>query len=175
MTYLYVKQHGVTGLRYFGKTTRDPEKYQGSGLYWRKHIKKHGQTVKTVWAEKFDDPADCEEFALLFSDLFDIVADDLWANMKPENGRDGWPAGTPNPRSIPQSAETRAQKSAKLKGYNFNNSGINNPNYGKSMSEETKEKMRLTKKLNPTAVPWTEERRAKVAATWAKKKEQQSA
>jgi hypothetical protein len=28
-TWLYIKQHTVTGLKYFGKTTRNPEKYKG--------------------------------------------------------------------------------------------------------------------------------------------------
>ena len=36
-TYLYVKQHNKTGLKYFGKTTKkDPLKYKGSGLYWKR-------------------------------------------------------------------------------------------------------------------------------------------
>ena len=170
MINLYVKQHNTTGLRYFGKTTRDPYQYIGSGLHWRRHIKKHGKDIATIWSMSFNDEADCEDFAVLFSELFDIVASAAWANMKIENGRDGWPAGVSNPRSVPQSAELRAKKSAKLKGYNYNNAGANNPNYGKPMPEERKVKMRATKAANPTARPWTEERRARVAATWAAKK-----
>ena len=34
-TYLYIKQHSVTKLKYFGKTnSEDPIKYSGSGKYW---------------------------------------------------------------------------------------------------------------------------------------------
>ena len=36
-TYLYIKQHSVTKLKYFGKTTKkDPVKYLGSGIYCKK-------------------------------------------------------------------------------------------------------------------------------------------
>lgn len=41
--YLYVKQHSITGLKYFGKTVRDPNTYFGSGTYWNRHIDKHGR------------------------------------------------------------------------------------------------------------------------------------
>lgn len=38
-TYLYVKHHSITGLKYFGKTTKlDPVTYKGSGLVWRRRI-----------------------------------------------------------------------------------------------------------------------------------------
>ena len=46
-TYLYVKQHSITGMKYFGKTTRNPIKYIGSGKYWKRHISKHGKLQKT--------------------------------------------------------------------------------------------------------------------------------
>lgn len=32
-TYLYVKQHTITGLKYFGKTIKDPYVYPGSGTH----------------------------------------------------------------------------------------------------------------------------------------------
>lgn len=34
-TYLYIKQHSITGKLYFGKTVKNPEKYNGSGSPWR--------------------------------------------------------------------------------------------------------------------------------------------
>jgi len=39
MVYLYVKIHNVTKLKYFGKTTKNPYNYKGSGLYWKRHLK----------------------------------------------------------------------------------------------------------------------------------------
>jgi hypothetical protein len=47
--YLYVKQHKITKLKYFGKTTRsDPHRYMGSGAHWRAHLKKHGKDIETL-------------------------------------------------------------------------------------------------------------------------------
>ncbi len=47
-TYLYIKTHNKTGMKYFGKTvSEDPEKYSGSGVYWKRHIEKHGNDVTT--------------------------------------------------------------------------------------------------------------------------------
>jgi hypothetical protein len=40
-TFLYIKTHSVTGLKYFGKTTKDPFRYKGSGVYWVRHLKVH--------------------------------------------------------------------------------------------------------------------------------------
>jgi hypothetical protein len=40
----YIKLHSITGLMYFGKTTKeDPVAYSGSGLVWTRHIRKHGR------------------------------------------------------------------------------------------------------------------------------------
>jgi len=38
MIYLYKKTHNETGLQYLGKTIRDPHKYPGSGLYWKRQL-----------------------------------------------------------------------------------------------------------------------------------------
>jgi len=102
-TWLYIKQHNTTGLKYFGKTTKDPNKYLGSGKYWLRHLKEHGENISTLWAEKFDDKDSLIEFASLFSELFDIVKNidsrgkKVWANMIPENGLDGAPGGIKMP------------------------------------------------------------------------------
>jgi hypothetical protein len=93
-TILYVKIHNVTGLKYFGKTTKkDPEKYIGSGKYWKNHVKKHGYSITTVIIGKFSDPKECKEFALNFSKKYNIVESDEWANLINENGMDGAPKG----------------------------------------------------------------------------------
>lgn len=95
-TKLYVKKHSQTGLLYFGKTTAsDPYSYKGSGKYWTNHIKKHGtEFVETVWiSESFNNESELVEFAIAFSEIFDIVNSDQWANLKEENGLDGSPKG----------------------------------------------------------------------------------
>lgn len=89
-TYLYIKQHSITGLKYFGKTTKNnPHKYNGSGKYWTKHLKKHGKQVNTLWVKLFTDINQLVSTALTLSDLYDITESDYWANFKPENGLDG--------------------------------------------------------------------------------------
>jgi hypothetical protein len=90
-TYLYIKQHSVTGLKYFGKTTKnDPVKYLGSGIHWKRHIKKHGiEHVITLWYQSFDNEESLVEYATKFSQQNNIVESKGWANLKGENGLDG--------------------------------------------------------------------------------------
>lgn len=90
-TFLYIKQHSVTGLLYFGKTTKsDPVAYKGSGKYWLRHINKHGRKfVETLWYCLYTVPDDLEAAACMLSDLLDVALSESWANLKPENGFDG--------------------------------------------------------------------------------------
>ena len=86
-TFLYIKHHTVTGLLYFGKTTKSPEKYLGSGVYWLRHIKQHGtQYVENLWYCLFLTEQECKDFAINFSLQNDIVNSDLWANFIVEDG-----------------------------------------------------------------------------------------
>jgi hypothetical protein len=90
-TYLYIKTHNVTGLKYFGKTeANDPYKYQGSGTYWVRHIKKHRYDVTTEILGYFIDEEKCRQTALTFSKDNDIVASKEWANLKEETLDGGW-------------------------------------------------------------------------------------
>ena len=88
-TYLYIKIHNKTGLRYFGKTVQDPFKYPGSGKYWKRHLQLHGNDVKTEIVGCFNDPVTLEKTAKMFSEVHQIVESPIWANLKPENGLDG--------------------------------------------------------------------------------------
>ena len=94
-TYLYVKTHNVTGLKYFGKTTRDPCKYRGSGTYWVSHLKIHGNNVSTEIIGYFTDKDECATVAIKFSQDNNIVHavnennKKTWANQIEENGTDG--------------------------------------------------------------------------------------
>jgi hypothetical protein len=96
-TFLYIKQHTVTGLKYFGKTTLSYDKmldYKGSGDRWLNHIKKYGaEHVITVWYQLFHNKEECENYALMFSKQQQIVESEQWANLIPENGMSGFPAG----------------------------------------------------------------------------------
>lgn len=88
MIYLYIKQHTVTGKKYFGRTVKNPYTYGGSGVYWRRHIAKHGpELVETVEVFSFECQETCTEFALKFSTDNNIVESNEWANQIPEDGR----------------------------------------------------------------------------------------
>lgn len=95
MWYLYVKQHGVTGLKYFGITkSTNPQKYKGSGKYWKDHLKKHGSKfVETIHLWSYEDLDTCREFALKFSEENDIVNSNEWANLMNETCVMGWEKG----------------------------------------------------------------------------------
>jgi hypothetical protein len=110
MIYLYIKTHQKTGLKYFGKTTRNPINYKGSGKYWKSHIKKHGNCVDTKIIGTFDDEIECCDFALRFSLENNIVDSIEWANLINENGLDGAPKGNI------LSAETKQKISKSLLG-----------------------------------------------------------
>jgi hypothetical protein len=89
-TFLYIKQHSITGLKYFGKTVRNENElksYYGSGTYWKKHINIHGKEhVSTIWFKLFNTEEELVEYALNFSNENDIVNSIEWANLTLEDG-----------------------------------------------------------------------------------------
>jgi len=131
--FLYIKQHKITGLKYFGKTTRDPYKYYGSGKYWKRHLKTHGKFVETLKVWEFPSEKECSSFALSFSVENNIVESENWANLKFENGMDGGFFGN--------HTDDAKSKMRKPKTNKVNMGGYWR---GKSLSEETKAKMRAS-------------------------------
>ena len=90
MTTLYIKTHKITGLKYFGMTKRnDIEKYKGSGKYWLRHLRTHGNDIHTEIFFQSDDIDEVSNKAIEFSISNNIVESKDWANLKPEDGRDG--------------------------------------------------------------------------------------
>ena len=83
-TYLYIKTHNDTGLKYFGKTTKDPQTYHGSGMKWLRHLAAHGYNVKTEILGYFTDKEKCLFAAIDFSIKNKIVESDEWANLRVE-------------------------------------------------------------------------------------------
>jgi hypothetical protein len=113
--YLYIKRHNVTGLKYFGKTTRDPYKYKGSGKHWLRHLSVHGHDVTTEVVGQFDNQSDCTKQALEYSRLHNIVESPEWANLILEDGvRGGF-----NRKGVPLSDSHKANLSAARKGKNI--------------------------------------------------------
>lgn len=145
-TFLYIKKHSVTGLLYFGKTDKkDPYLYNGSGKYWKKHLRKHGSNhVETIWvSEPFTDKDDLIEFATFFSEEFNIVNSKRWANLILENGIDGW---------TKQQSRGKFSEEHKAK--------ISSSNKGRIFSLNHKNKIRESKAKNPTV--FTEEYKQKL-------------
>jgi hypothetical protein len=89
MIYLYKKTHKVTGLKYLGKTIQDPYKYTGSGVYWERHLKTHGNEVETEILFEAATEEEIKEKGIYYSELWNIVESDEWANLKPETGDGG--------------------------------------------------------------------------------------
>jgi len=160
--YLYVKQHTITGLKYFGKTTEiDPFKYRGSGRHWTRHLKKHGNSIKTLDIWGFDDIKLCSEFAIQFSTKNNIVESKEWANEIPENGITGWPKGA---KRGEQTAEHRVKNSAK-------NAGSLNAMYGVSRGADHMRsvgKIGISKQkiLRSTDPEWAEREKQKWYKSW---------
>lgn len=74
MITLYLKQClcGCDRL-YFGKTTKDINKYKGSGVKWLKHLKTHNKGHKNLFIHQFDNEEICYWFALQYSLINDIA------------------------------------------------------------------------------------------------------
>ena len=84
-TYLYVKTHNQTGLKYFGKTTRkNPYNYLGSGTHWTRHLNKYGADITTEIIGYYTDKEQCMKDAINFSEKNNIVESIEWANLRAE-------------------------------------------------------------------------------------------
>jgi len=106
---LYIFTHNITGLKYFGKTTRYftkedlQENYSGSGIYWNRHLNKFGKDL-SVEIYGIYNLEEVEEIAIKFSKDNNIVkaingsgdrkGKKVWANERFENGLDGNIKGT---------------------------------------------------------------------------------
>lgn len=87
--YLYKKTHNKTGLKYLGKTEKDPFKYKGSGKRWKAHLKKHGNDVTTEVLGVYETIEDFRKDAIRISEELKVVSSNDWANLKIEEGDGG--------------------------------------------------------------------------------------
>jgi len=118
MYYLMIKKHNKTGLKYLCQTRRkDPYLYSGSGSYWKMHLESHGYDISTEILGTYENKKTLNEAGVYYSNLFNVVDSEGWANLRVENGdggdtskTDGYINGMKNRRSY---------------------SGTDNPNYGK--------------------------------------------
>jgi hypothetical protein len=191
MIYLYKKTHKVTGLQYLGKTSKsDPYSYPGSGKRWRAHLDKHGYTFDTEILVESNDPNEIAKMGVYYSNLWNVVEDEHWANLKPKSGDGGTFAHTLESKK--KIGDARRGKANGFKGQSYeeiqkdinaaqqrreNHSKLmleKNPFKGKSHSIESRQKMVESAKLRSTLTeeernlrwghlkgkPWSEARRA---------------
>jgi len=162
-TFLYIKETPL-GLKYLGKTTQDPYTYKGSGIYWNNHLKKNNFTIndiKTTILLETTDRNELKEMGLYYSELYNVVDNKKWANLKPEIGDGG--SGkmkdevkekikkTMKGKKLIWSEETIKKRNEKLKGRKM-----------PPCSEETKLKISLANKLWEHK-PLTEETKRKIS------------
>lgn len=94
--YLYIKI-SPKGLFYLGvfierineKYPLTVERYKGSGLVWKKHLRKHKiswKEIQTIILHETYDSKEIKILGLYYSRLFNIVESDKWANLIDENG-----------------------------------------------------------------------------------------
>ena len=126
-TVLLVKEHNVTGKKYFCKTTRLDvvHWYLGSGIHWKRHLKIHGKNVTTGILGFYLDKQKCVDAALAFSKENNIVESKEWLNLIEENGLSGAGAGEHHHMW----GKTHPDKGSKRP--NVGKSGADNPMYGK--------------------------------------------
>lgn len=90
-TYIYVKQ-SPKGLLYLGKTVREPFSYRGSGKRWLSHLAKYefrSNDCKTYILHETANKQELIRLGLYYSNLFNVVNSDQWANLKVEEGDGG--------------------------------------------------------------------------------------
>lgn len=112
--YLYVKTHSVTGLKYLGHTTRNPFKYKGSGLYWSRHLNKHGSDHTTEILLKTTCKKELVKCGLHYSLLWNVEHNPSWANIISESG----PGVVQNLSTISKSISTKKTNGTISNGVN---------------------------------------------------------
>lgn len=138
-------KHDITGLQYFCKTTRlhEVQYYKGSGIHWKRHLRKHGRHVTVGVLGLYYDEARCSAAADKFSADNDIVASDQWANLIDENGYDGAPSGKNHPmfgKPHPRTGEKRPHLRERYVGEK-------NPMWGKQSAMRGKHNLGASIKL----------------------------
>ena len=129
MIHLYLKTHRDTGLKYLGKTIKDPHTYEGSGVRWRNHLKKHGNNVVTEILLSSQELEDIREAGLKYSKEWDIVNNPEFANMMEENGQGGENSGSfKKGQAAHNKGKKSPEQSARKKAY-WEQWRKDNPNY----------------------------------------------
>jgi len=144
--YLMIKSHNKTKLKYLCQHFGIKEScfaYSGSGTYWKRHLKKYGKDISTEILFETNSLEKLKNKGLYYSELYNVVESDEWANLCIETGADGGVIG----RKLSEKEKQKISKTLKgkyvgPKSHMYGRKGKNHPHYGKHHSEEAKRKMR---------------------------------
>lgn len=154
MFYLYLKTHNITGMKYLGYTKNNPEKYKGSGLYWKKHIKQYGYDVTTDILFESENIEDISKEGIRFSKIWNIVENSEFANLCEEDGNKLYGNANINFRGHPQSEETRNKISKNNARAHEGKIGRKHPAFGHKVTEKTLENVKFMIEKNLNEGPW---------------------
>lgn len=91
--FLLIKEHNITGLKYLCKKSArsfsECEKYTGSGVYWKRHLKEHGNDVNTTLLYSTNDENIFRKIAKDYSIKYNVTQSKEWANLCDEEGQGG--------------------------------------------------------------------------------------
>jgi hypothetical protein len=116
MHHLMIKKCLATGLKYLCKTSSNsnPYTYTGSGKRWLHHIKKHNSFIITCIIGSYNTKEELKEAGLYYSQLYNVVKDQGWANLTEEKG-DGGLIGTGQLGKTWTIKDTKKMKNKKTK------------------------------------------------------------
>ena len=155
--YLYLKTHNISGLKYLGKTQNNPYQYKGSGVIWKKHLKKYGDDITTEILYTSDSIEEIRKKGLYYSNLFNVVESEDFANLIEEYG-EGRPKGSKlsedhkeniSAAMIGHKNSVGINKGTDNPMYGISRYGEDNPFYGKKHNADAKRKMSEAKKGKP--------------------------
>jgi hypothetical protein len=142
--YLYVKTHNKTGLKYLGKTTKNPYTYLGSGVDWKIHLKEHGEEHSTLVIQECQTNQELNKWGRYYSNLWNVSESLEWANLIPETG-----GGHCSPESSKKiSAKLKGKKKPFRTDEHKKNLGIANKNIPKPRTDEHQKSWNKSSKKN---------------------------
>lgn len=87
---LMIKTCKTTGLKYLCQTSKeDYLDYRGSGKFWKWHITKHNSELETEVLGEYETHDELKKRGREFSEKFNIVESQDWANLRIEEGDGG--------------------------------------------------------------------------------------
>lgn len=133
--YLYLKIHNKTGLKYLGKTYKNPFKYRGSGIRWTNHLRVHGNDVTTEILKECNSKEELIHWGVYYSNLWDVVNNNQFANLQKETGDGRDPDSVMGQKNPNYGNKWNEEQRKKLSEYRKQFTGEKNPVYGKKRND----------------------------------------